>query len=145
MNDIFVADVSRGSNHLRGIHKEVLTSLRKSFSINKPVTVVRFGEWEPICIYDYNPLLIFEFQHNSHDCNTLRFNPVQIGEWLDDLLVRNVVWTHAALAQYVGMSRTRVGQFLALAKLPAGARAKLKGIPDLNEYQTRGMMAVGGR
>ena len=48
-----------------------------------------------------------------------RFNPVQIGEWLDDLLARNVVRTHEALAEYVGMSRTRIGQFLVLAELLA--------------------------
>ncbi len=87
----------------------------------------------------YNRLLILEYHDKSLSDNVLRFNPVQIGEWLDDLLVRNVVRTHEALAEYVSMSRTRVGQFLALAELPAGTRAKLRGMPDLNEYQIRGM------
>ena len=39
------------------------------------------------------------------------------------------------------MSRTRVGQFLVLAELPSETRAKLRGMPNLNEYQIRGMMA----
>ncbi len=42
-----------------------------------------------------------------------------------------------ALSQYVGMSRTRVGQFLALAGLPAETKARLRGMTDLNEYQAR--------
>lgn len=41
------------------------------------------------------------------------------------------------------MSRTRVGQFLALAKLPVGKRAKLRGMPDLNEYQARRLQGEG--
>ncbi len=98
-------------------------------------------EWQPIRGGVYNPLLTFEFRRNSFESNVLRFTPVQIGEWLNDLLAREVVATRTALSQYVGMSRTRVGQFLALAGLPAGTRAKLRGKPDLNEYQIRGMMA----
>jgi hypothetical protein len=42
-----------------------------------------------------------------------------------------------ALAEYVGMSRTRVGQFLSLAGLPLETRAKLRGMPYLNECQVR--------
>jgi hypothetical protein len=77
-------------------------------------------EWQPIRGVSYNRLLIFEYRDKPLPYNVLRFNPVQIGEWLDDLLVREVVPNHTALAEYVGMSRTRVGQFLALAELPAG-------------------------
>lgn len=97
--------------------------------------------WQPIRGGVYNSLLIFEYQPNSCNVSALRFNPVQIGEWLDDLLRREIVTTRAALSQYVGMSRTRVGQFLALAGLPAGTRAKLRGMPDLTEYQTRQLLA----
>jgi hypothetical protein len=42
------------------------------------------------------------------------------------------------------MSRTRVGQFLVLAELPVAMRAKLRAMPDVNEYQIRGTMVKAG-
>ncbi len=38
------------------------------------------------------------------------------------------------------MSRTRAVQFLVLAELPVETKAKLRGMPNLNEYQIRGLV-----
>jgi len=71
--------------------------------------------------------------------NILQFNPVQIGEWLEDLLVRKVVANKTELSRYVGMSRTRIGQFLVLNNLPKEERRRLKQIDGLREYQLRAL------
>lgn len=107
------------------------------------ITQVFNSHWQPISglVYNLHHTIIW---HNNH-CkkNILRFNPVRIGEWLNDLLAREIVITRMALSQYVGMSRTRVGQFLALAGLPVETKAKLRGMHDLNEYQTRQFLGKG--
>jgi len=98
---------------------------------------IRTEKWQPIRGYDYNSLLIFEYRDKLLLDNVLRFNPVLIGEWLDDLLTERLPGAKWGLSQYVGMSRTRVGQFLVLVELPVETKTKLRGMPDLNEYQTR--------
>lgn len=94
-------------------------------------------EWQPILGLVYNFHHTFNWHNNHCEKNILRFNPVQIGEWLDDLLVRKIVQTKTELSQYVGISRTRVGQFLVLMNLPEKKRRRLKQMAGLREYQLR--------
>lgn len=96
-----------------------------------------YNKWQPVCIHDYNSVLVFDYDANSLSPNILRFIPVQIGEWLRDLLVRNVIADRTELSQYVDMSRTRVGQFLSLAWLPVETKAKLRQNGGINEHQIR--------
>ncbi|HPO12014.1 MAG TPA: hypothetical protein PLI09_01110 [Candidatus Hydrogenedentes bacterium] len=85
----------------------------------------------------YNPVHIFEFRDKPLPNNVLQFNPVQIGEWLTDLLVRKAGGNKTELSRYLGMSRTRVVQCLVLAELPVNTRSKLRQKDGLNEYQVR--------
>lgn len=57
----------------------------------------------------YNPCHTFKINTIHIEKNILRFNPVQIGEWLDELLARKIVQKKTEWLQYVGMSRTRGG------------------------------------
>jgi hypothetical protein len=64
--------------------------------------------------------------HRTSSTANLCANRLAIGEWLRDLLVQKVVADRTDLSQYVGMSRTRVGQFLSRAWLPVETNAKLR-------------------
>jgi hypothetical protein len=86
--------------------------------------------------------LNFEIHYKSFSDNVLRFNPIQIAEWLADLLKQGVSQSQAGLEDKLGIDKTRIRQFLRLMRLPAEAKARLRVIPDLNEYRIRGMMAV---
>jgi hypothetical protein len=70
----------------------------------------------------------------------LRFNPVQIAEWVSQLyeaklggLSNRAVTTAAEL----GVSTTRVIQFLNLLRIPAELRVRLKRMSDLTEAKLR--------
>ena len=69
--------------------------------------------------------------------SVLRFNPIQIAEWLAELLRRRDFGTQRALSRELGVDRTRVGQFLNLLRLPSAHLPRLKNIPDLTEYELR--------
>ena len=84
-------------------------------------------KWRPICYTVHNASLVFEFPPNRFSGSVLRFNPIQIAEWLDDLLGRKEFETQRALSRELGMSQTRIGQFLSLMKLPAETRGRLRG------------------
>ena len=71
--------------------------------------------------------------------NILRFNPVQIGEWLAELLEQGVFKSQRDMAQEFGLHHSRIGQFLALMKLPVKERIRIKGDGDVREYQLRRM------
>jgi hypothetical protein len=94
-------------------------------------------KWQPVRGCTYNPCHTFKINTIHIEKNILRFNPVQIGEWLDDLLARKIVQTKNELSRYVGMSRTRIGQFLVLMNLPEKDRRKYKQMEGLREYQLR--------
>jgi hypothetical protein len=76
--------------------------------------------------------------------NILRFNPIQIGEWLGDLAERNFS-SQDRLADYVGLSRTRVEQFLYLLRIPADLRARLKVMAGLTEGELRPLTKMDAR
>ena len=118
-----------------------------SFPVNSPpiwnlwsmgnVTGVLIQRSRPICVVIENQIGVFEFLPNRLNENALRFNPVQIAEWLDDLMQPRDSGTQQALSRELGMSRTRVGQFLNLLRLPSGHLSELKAVEGLTEYQLR--------
>jgi len=71
----------------------------------------------------------------------LRFNPIQIVEWLQDLLDSGVAHSQVELEDRLGVGRTRIGQLMRLMKLSVDTKARLRGMPGLNEYQLRSMLA----
>ena len=68
---------------------------------------------------------------------------VRLSEWLQDLLERGVAESQKGLEEYLGIDRTRVGQFLRLRRLPEATRARLRGQPGLNEFQLRRLVGEG--
>lgn len=59
-------------------------------------------EWLPIVYAVYEPCHSFRFSDKLLHVKTLRFNPVEIGEWLNDLLDREIVTTRMDLSHSVG-------------------------------------------
>ncbi len=72
----------------------------------------------------------------------LHFNPIQIAEWLAEMLGRKEFGTQRALSHELGVSRTRVGQFLNLLRLPSGRLSELKAVEGLTEYQFRPIVVM---
>jgi hypothetical protein len=89
--------------------------------------------------------MVFEFRDNSLSDNVLRFNPIQIAEWLGELLTEKRFASQYSLATFLGMSQTRIWQFLRLMKLPDKERERLRQIGGLTEYGTRTTVASTGR
>ncbi len=58
----------------------------------------------------------------------LRFNPIQIAEWLDDLSSRAKFSTAGTLAKAFGLSQTRVTQYRNLLRFPEKYRLRLKAV-----------------
>jgi hypothetical protein len=98
------------------------------------------SKWRPQCQAVKYSLLNFEYCGKSLQDNILRFNPVQIAEWLADLLAQGEAKSQAELEDRLGIDRTRIGQFLRLMRLPEETRLKLRNVLDLNEHQIRGMI-----
>ena len=97
---------------------------------------VRKEKWRPQCIAVKYSVHIFEYIDNLCDDSVLRFNPIQIGEWLNELSEHTFSNQHT-LADAVGMSRTRVQQFLYLLRIPVDLRGRLKQMPGLTEADLR--------
>jgi hypothetical protein len=71
--------------------------------------------------------------------NVLRFNPVQIGEWLAEFLELSVFKQQRDMAQEFGLHHNRIGQFLALLKMPVKERNRLREDDEVKEYQLRAL------
>ncbi len=56
-------------------------------------------KWQPICRTVYNFSRSFSIIAKSLQDYMLRFNPIQIAEWLDDLLVRRASGNKAELSR----------------------------------------------
>ncbi len=97
-------------------------------------------KWQPVCRAVYNFLHSLTVDDNLLQPKSLRFNPIQVAEWLDDLLLRKAAGSRTELSRYVGMSRTRIGQFLNLLRLPEETLRRLKGETGLTEYRLRGIV-----
>jgi hypothetical protein len=103
------------------------------------VTKVRIyrNEWQPVMGCTYNPLHVFCYSHNLHVKNILYFHSEQIGEWLAELLELGVFKSQRDMAQEFGLHHSRIGQFLALLKLPVKERRRYKKDDEVREYQLR--------
>ena len=67
----------------------------------------------------------------------LRFSPVLIAEWMDELLPKGMPGRHQALANHLGISRPRVYQYLDLLSIPADERMSLRKDVDVRESHLR--------
>ena len=94
-------------------------------------------KWRPQCKAVKYSIRFFGFTDKLLSDNVLRFNPIQIAEWLLDLLDSGVAESQRGLEEYLGIDRTRVGQFLRLRRLPEATQAELRNMPDLNEFRLR--------
>lgn len=104
-----------------------------------------YYNWQPVCGIIKYFSGHFQFQRKANKDNILRFNPVKIGEWLEALLPKNLVSKDTAvvaLADKLGISRTRTIQFLNLMRIPADLRGRLEGMPDLTEARLRPMVQM---
>ena len=77
--------------------------------------------------------------------NTLRLNPIQIAEWLHQLLAEKANSSQKSLSKDLGVDRTRLQQFLYLLRIPADVRARLKKMPGLTEGELRPMTKLMAR
>lgn len=102
-------------------------------------------EWRPQCQAVKYSLLNFEYCCKSFPGNVLRFNSIQIVEWLADLLAQDEAESQAELEGKLGVDRTRIGQSLRLMRLPEYTRVNLKRDRQLNEFRIRRMVACGSR
>lgn len=100
-------------------------------------------EWRPQCQAVEYSLLCFEFPDKSLLDKVLRFNPIQIAEWLTDLIGSGTANSQAELEEKLGVDKTRIGQFLRLMRLPAQTRARLKEMPHFNEFRLRRIVGNG--
>ncbi|MFP4502616.1 MAG: hypothetical protein ACLFTT_16605 [Candidatus Hydrogenedentota bacterium] len=68
---------------------------------------------------------------------SLRFNPIQIAEWLDDLSNLEQFSTPVTLAGEFNLSKPRIIQHLNLLRIPQNYRLRLRDVEGLSEYQLR--------
>lgn len=99
-------------------------------------------KWRPQCQAVKYSLLNFEYFGKSLQNNALRFNPIQIAEWLADLLACGEAKSQAELEDNLGIDRTRIGQFLRLVRLPEGTRTRRRNEECLNECRVRKLVAI---
>ena len=94
-------------------------------------------KWRPQCYEIKYFSETFIFCRNTNAYNILRFNPIQIAEWLHRLLGTEHFASQTRLSHELGVDRTRVQQFLHLFKIPADLRVQLKRVPWLTEGELR--------
>jgi hypothetical protein len=104
----------------------------------------RTKKWRPQCQAVKYSLLIFEFPDKLLSGNVLRFNPIQIAEWLFELLEERFN-SQGKLADDIGLSRTRVEQFLYLLRIPIDLRSQLKQMPGVTEVKLRPLTKMDGQ
>ena len=93
----------------------------------------------------YKPCHTFTFSDKPLHIKTLRFNPVQVAEWMEALLPKNLISKDTAvvtLADKLGISRTRAIQFLNLMRIPSDLRGRLRKMADLTEARLRPMVQM---
>ena len=82
----------------------------------------------------------FRFHCKSNSKNVLRLNPVQIAEWVGQLYEAKLGGpsnSAVTTAAELGISTTRVIQFLNLIRTPGDLRGLLKGMTGLTENKLR--------
>jgi len=75
-------------------------------------------KWQAVCYADHNFSKTFRLPRNQNVCKQLRSHPMQIAEWMADLLARGVVKNRTELARYLCLSRTQVDRYLGLLSCP---------------------------
>lgn len=96
-------------------------------------------KWRPKCVPLNNPTLTFTFNPNQNAPKRLRFNPILIAEWLQELLDSGMAESQNKLATSLGRSRTQVMHYLRLLTLPPKMLAKLRLEPNLREGHLRAL------
>ena len=102
-------------------------------------------EWQPIVYAVYKTQHTFIFSGTPFQVKTLRFNPAQAGEWLHELHEAQVCTVSnkaVTTASELGISRTRIIQFLNVMRIPADLRGRLKGMADVTEARLRSMVQM---
>ena len=126
-NDTKGIYLAKSSTPEWGVRREIAVSGGK----------IRAKKWRPQCVVKRCRTWSFGYDDNPLNGNILRFNPVQVAEWLQDLLDWGIAESQRGLEEYLGIDRTRVGQFLRLRRLPEVTQAELRKMPDLTEFQLR--------
>lgn len=99
----------------------------------------RNEKWRPKCVRIDNPTSSFVFEPNQNAPKVLRFNPIVIAEWLQELLDAGKAESQNKLATSLGRSRTQVMQYLRLLTLPPKMLGKLRDEPNLREGHLRAL------
>jgi ParB-like chromosome segregation protein Spo0J len=86
-----------------------------------------------------------EYVDNSLCNSVLRFNPIQVAEWLHQLLAEKAASNQRTLSQELGVDRTRVQQFLYLFRIPEELRFRLKGMEEVTEGELWPLTKMDGR
>lgn len=100
----------------------------------------RAEKWRPQCCRIKYFSKAFRFNRKTNNHNILRFNPIQIAEWMDEVRRTKLVAPcdrAVTLAGEFRLSKSRVLQFLALLRIPVDLRVLLKDIPGLTEGELR--------
>jgi hypothetical protein len=82
----------------------------------------------------------FRFSPKPNRVIVLRFNPIQIAEWLEQLCRKiqgNIRDKIQKLSEELGVVKCRIIQFLNLLRLPVDLRARLKRDPNVAEGNLR--------
>lgn len=101
---------------------------------------VSIKQWQPILGSVYTLYHTIIWPNNHREKNMLRFNPVQVAEWVSDLYEAQTATAGnrvVTTATELGISRTRIIHFLNLMRIPADLRARLKVMADLTESKLR--------
>lgn len=96
-------------------------------------------KWRPKCVALNNLTMTFTFNPNQNAPKRLRFNPIVIAEWLQELLDAGKAESQNKLATSLGRSRTQVMQYLRLLTLPPKMLAELRLEPNLREGHLRAL------
>ena len=102
-------------------------------------------KWRPQCKAVKYSVHVFEYYDNSLNHNALRFHPIQVAEWLHELLAEKAASNQRTLSHELGVDRTRVQQFLYLFRIPAEMRTSLKGLAGVTEGELRPLTQMDGR
>lgn len=103
------------------------------------VTEVRTSmmKWQPVFLLKKNSDLLQRKASGLFMLRDLRFNPILIAEWMNDLLPEDAPQRHQLLADRLCISRPRVYQFLDLLSIPADERMSLRKDVDVRESHLR--------
>lgn len=119
----------------------------KNESAERPRGYVQTKKWRPQCYGIQYFFKNFRFCYKANPNNILRFHPIQIAEWMDEIRGAKLA-VHGdkavTLATDYGISKSRVLQFLALLRIPGDLRVRLKRMQWLTEGELRRIVRLDG-